>query len=266
MMRNTLTSVAFVLAVSFVVCTTGCNGDAADPYASKPSPPAAKASPGGIWRGNDSISGFRVVGIVDESGDFQFIRTDNVQYTGMASVSATNSVSADFEGFTPVGYQFSDGSTHGTGTVSGPLQERTSLTLTTTFKTDKGATSNGTLDLTFDTQYNRSASLTTIAGNFLNPQNGAVVTVSSNGSVFSQDVNSGCVLNGTVSVIDPSHNVYKVQFSYASCTGQSAQLNAVQFSGLATLDNAVSPEQALVGVTGKSGNSQLALVYDLTRQ
>jgi hypothetical protein len=252
--------------LSSALCTAGCNSDSVDPYASKPPPPAAKASPGGIWRGTDSISGFPVIGIVDESGDFQFIRTDNVQYTGTASVSTTNSVSASFEGFTPLGYQFADGSAHGAGTVTGPLQERMSMSLTTTFKTDKGTTSNGTLDLTFDTQYNRSSSLTTISGNFKNGQNGAVVTVGSNGSIFSQDAASGCVLNGTVSVIDASYNAYRVQFSYASCTGESAALNAVQFSGLATLDNAVSPEQAVVGVTGQSGNTKLAVVYDLVRQ
>jgi hypothetical protein len=189
-----------------------------------------------------------------------------VQYVGTASVSATNGVSANFEGFTPLGYQFSDGSTHGTGSVSGPLQERTSMTLTTTFKTDAGSTSNGTLDLTFDSQYNRSSALTTISGNFVNPKSGAVVTVSSNGTVFSQDAASGCVLNGTVSIINASYNAYRVQFSYASCTGASAALNGVQFSGLATLENSVSPEQAIVGVTGQSGNVKLAVVYDLTRQ
>jgi hypothetical protein len=257
----------FLLPLSSALLMIGCDGSAVDPYASPPPPPpVAKASPGGIWRGTDSISGFTVVGLVDESGDFQFIRTDYVQYVGMASVSATNAVTSNFEGFTPPGYQFSDGSTHGTGTVSGPLQERTSMSLTTTFKTDAGTKSNGTLDLTFDTQYNRSSALTTIAGNFVNPRSGAVVTVSSNGTVFSQDAASGCVLNGTVAIINASYNLYRVQFSYASCTSQSAAYNDVQFSGLATLDNSVTPEQALVGVTGQSGNVKLAVVYDLSRQ
>jgi hypothetical protein len=266
-MPKTFEWMAWVLPLSSALFVAGCDSSTVDPYASNPPPPAAKASPGGIWRGTDSISGFPVVGIVDESGDFQFIRTDYVQYVGTATVSATNSVTSTFEGFTPLGYQFSDGSTHGTGTVSGALKERTSMSLTTTFKTDTGTTtSNGTLDLTFDTQYNRASALTTIAGNFLNPKSGAVVTVSSNGTVFSQDAASGCVLNGTVSIINASYNAYRVQFSYASCTGQSAALNGVQFSGLATLDNAASPEEALVGVTGQVGNVKLAVVYDLSRQ
>jgi len=58
--------------------------------------------------------------------------------------------------------------------------------------------------------------------------------VGSNGGLFSQDSVSGCVLNGTVSVINASYNAYKIQFDYASCTGQAAALNGIQFSGLAT--------------------------------
>ncbi len=224
----------------------------------------SNASPGGIWRGTDSISGLQVLGLVDEAGEFHFMRSDDVQYVGTASVSG-NSVTASFDGYAPMGTTFADGSTHGTGSVSGTVQARTTLSLTSQFKTDSGNASSGTLDLTFDTLYNSASSLATIAGNYTNPQNNVAVTVNSDGSIFSQDPSSGCVLNGTVSIINASYNAYRVAFAYASCTGAAAVLNGIQFSGLGTLDNAVTPEQAILGVTAQSGGTSYALVFQLNR-
>jgi len=225
-------------------------------------PPVTNASPGGIWRGTESTTGLQVVGLVDEAGEFHFIRSDDVQYVGTATVSG-NSVSANFDGFTQVGTVFTDQSTHGTGTVSGTVAARSSLTLNTQFKTDAGTSTSGSLNLTFDTLYNRASALATIAGNY--SSNGSVVTVNSDGSIFSQSPTTGCVVNGTVSIISATYNAYKVQFSYASCTGQSAFLNGLQFSGMATLDNTQSPEDAIVGATAKSGNVEYAVVLNMSR-
>jgi hypothetical protein len=147
--------------------------------------------------------------------------------------------------------------------VTGTVQARSSLSLTTQFKTDAGTSTSGTLNLTFDALYNRASSLSTLSGNY--SSGNVVVTLSSNGSIFSQDPTTGCVVNGTVSIINATYNAYKVQFSYASCTGQSAALNGLQFSGLATLDNTQSPEHAIVGVTAKSGNTQYAVVLNMPR-
>jgi hypothetical protein len=89
--------------------------------------------------------------------------------------------------------------------------------------------------------------------------------VDANGSVFSQDPATGCVVNGTVSIIDSRYNAYRVQFTYANCTGQAVVLNGLQFNGLATLDNTQTPEQAIVAVTAKSGNAEYAVVLQLNR-
>jgi len=225
-------------------------------------PPVTNASPGGIWRGTSSASGLQVIGLIDEAGEFHFIQSDNVQYVGTATVSG-NSISANFDGFTQVGTVFQDQTTHGTGTASGSVQQRSSLTLNTQFKTDGGASSSGTLNLMFDTLYNRASSLATIAGNY--SSNGEVITVDSNGNVFAQDPTSGCVTNGTVSIINATYNAYKVQFSYANCTGQYNVLNGLQFNGMGTLDNTKSPETAIIGVTAQSGNNRYAAVLQLTR-
>jgi hypothetical protein len=86
-------------------------------------------SQGGIWSGTDSATGLQVKGIVDESGQFHFIRSDLAQFVGTASTTG-NSLSANFEGFSQLGTTFDDGSTHGTGTLSGAVSERSSLALT----------------------------------------------------------------------------------------------------------------------------------------
>jgi len=227
-------------------------------------PPATNATPGGIWHGTESVSGLQVTGLVDESGNFHFLRGDGVQYVGAATVSA-GSLTANLEGIVPVGFVFSDGSHHGTGSITATLQARKSITASTNFQTDLGTVSTGTLNLTFDALYNRASSLTTLSGNFTNPANSVVVTVGSNGTLFSQDPASGCVLNGTASVINATYNVYKVQFDYASCAGQASALNGVQFTGFATLDNTVLPERIIAGVTGQSNNVTYSVVLQLNR-
>jgi hypothetical protein len=224
------------------------------------------ATPGGVWRGNESVSGLSVVGLVDETGNFNFVRADGVQYVGAATVSGT-SIHANVEGIVPRGFVFQDGSGHGTGSISGTIQARSSLSASTTFKTDIGNTSTGTLNLTFDAIYNRAASLTTLSGNFTvaGTSPTVVVTVGSNGQLFSQDAVSGCVLNGNASVINASYNLYKVQFDYANCVGNASALNGVGFTGMATIDTTQSPEQIIMAGTGTSGNVRYSLVLRLNR-
>jgi hypothetical protein len=205
-----------------------------------------------------------VTGIVDESGNFNFVRGDGVQYVGVASVLGL-SLTANIEGIVPPGFAFPDGSGHGTGTITATIQARQTISASTKFQTDLGSVSTGTLNLTFDTLYNRPSSLTTLSGNFTNAANSVVVTVGSNGALFSQDSVSGCVLNGTASVINATFNAYKVTFNYANCVGQASALNGVQFSGLATLDNTVVPERIVGGVTGQSGNIKYSVVLQLNR-
>jgi len=222
------------------------------------------ASPGGIWRGTDTVSGLQVTGLVDESGNFHFLRGDGVQYVGTTVVTGT-SLTANFEGIVPVGFTFADGSHHGTGSISATLQARKTISATTAFKTDSGNSSTGTLNLTFDALYDRASSLTTLSGNFTNSTDNAVLTVGTDGTLFSQDATSGCVLNGRASLINATYNLYKVQFDYASCVGQTSVLNGVQFNGVATLDNTVAPERIVAGVTGQSGNVTYSVVLQLNR-
>lgn len=225
----------------------------------------AQTSVGGIWQGTDSGSGLTVSGIVDEQGDFHIIRSDLTQFVGVLA-STNDSVSGSFDAFAQLGTTFPDTATHGKGSLTGLLAQRSTLTLTYTFTTDLGTGSSGTLQLSYNALYDVHSSLATISGNYTDPTGGATVSISGSGAITSQDATTGCVVNGQVSLIDTSYNAYKVAYSYASCMGSAAILNGVQFSGLATYNNGSVPTQFVVAVTGTSGTNTLALVLTLDRQ
>lgn len=154
---SALISIAFVWIAA---CGGGGGG------ASTPPNTRVDASPGGVWSGIDSVSGQQMLGLVTEQGEFHFIRADDVQYTGTATTS-NNSISATLVGVTPAGYVFPDGSNSGTGTVSGIIQERQSISATVTFTTTTGLSDTGTVSLSYHPLYGRDSSLPTIAGNYV---------------------------------------------------------------------------------------------------
>jgi hypothetical protein len=252
-------TVAVDCALLLMLVVAGCGGS--EPGTLVP----ANTSPGGIWQGTDSGTGLQVSGLIDEKGDFHFIRSDLAQFVGTAS-STNDSVTASFEGYAQFGQSFDDGSTHGTGTLSGVLAPRSTLKVSYTFTTDLGTASSGTLDLSYNSLYDVDSSLAAIAGNYTDPSTGDTVSVTATGAVSSQDPTTSCVLNGQVTLIDTHYNAYQVTYSYASCTGASAVLNGVQFNGLATLNNGQSPIQLVVAVTATSGTTKLALVLTLDHQ
>jgi hypothetical protein len=222
----------------------------------------------GTWSGTDSGTGLAINGIIDESGNFNFVRADGVQYVGTATATS-DSISANFDGYEPVGQTFSDGSTYGSGSISGSLSLRTSMQLTDQFTTSKSSSTSGSVSLTFNNWSYvgvGGASLATVSGNYTDQSSGDVVSITSAGDVTWQDATTGCVGNGTITVTDTNNSVYHVQFSYESCQGQYASLNGGQFTGLAALNTSASPMQAIVAVTGQAaGQPMYALSFVLNR-
>ena len=56
------------------------------------------------------------------------------------------------------------------------------------------------------------------------------------------------MINGTVSIVNPSYNAYAMSFTFSNCTGNSAVLNNQTATGLGYLDDSVSPNQVDFGV------------------
>jgi len=222
------------------------------------------ASLGGIWRGTDAASGQQMLGIIAETGEFNFLRSDNIQYVGTATTSVNN-VTGNIEGIVPLGFTFGDGATHATGTLTGTVHERQTLSTNIKFATDLGSVSSGVASLNFDTLYNDSSALSTVAGNYTSTTNGPVFNINSNGAVFLQDPATGCVLNGTVSIINARYNAYRVLFSYSNCQNQSVALNGISFSGLAMLDRTISPVGIVIAATGATFGKKYGVIYRMSR-
>ena len=117
-----------------------------------------------------------------------------------------------------------------------------------------GVTSTWTYDAT---DYEQPSSLALVAGIWhgIGPDNAmaqtapTVLAISADGVMFEQDPASGCVINGQVSLIDPSRNAYAFQFSYANCTDtieEWAPLNGAIVSGIGYL-TAGTPTTLTVG-------------------
>jgi hypothetical protein len=153
-----------------VVVLTACGGGGGG---STPAP-ISNASPGGIWQGTDSITGLSIYGIITESGEFRFLRADGSQYFGTVTTSGNN-ISGSFGGILPAGSFYADGSNHGTGTISGTIEARQTISATIGFTTAGGTSSSGTISLTFNPLYDSGSSLATVAGDYLDSVNNAII-------------------------------------------------------------------------------------------
>ncbi|MEI6872644.1 MAG: hypothetical protein WCL08_10215, partial [Verrucomicrobiota bacterium] len=137
----------------------------------------SSVSPGGIWEGTESVTGLSIKGLVTESGDMRFIRADGTQYVGSV-VTQGNALTGTFTGYLPSGFFYTDGSNHGTGTISGQVNPRQSVTATTNFSTANGTKTTGTLSLSYNKLYENGSSLSALAGTYIDPSTGDSVSIS----------------------------------------------------------------------------------------
>jgi hypothetical protein len=203
-MRSTGICVSVTVGLMSCAFLTSCGGADDPPY----------DSPGGYWVG--SWSGEPGVALVDEAGNFTFIANDGEQYPGAVALSGT-SFTGSMQGFTPGAFP-NYGVPNPLGlsvTFSGTIVPRQIFSGTATFV----PTPTQVTSLTFNPLYYVPSSLATISGTYTESATGTAFTISADGTVFAQDATTGCVINGTVSIINASYNVYAIQVSYANCTG-----------------------------------------------
>jgi hypothetical protein len=233
----------FFASLALSACGGGGGGDSG----SVATPAPTNASPGGIWFGRDPITGGDILGVITETGEAHFIRDDESQYVGTVSTSGTN-LSGSYNGYTAFGTVFIDGSTSGTGTVSGTIQERRQISGTFNFTTSRGRRDEGSTTLAYQTLYELDSSLSLIAGNYRNTEDGSTVNVNSSGVIFSQSPFTGCVINGQVSIIDARFNVYRISYTFSQCLGAASGLNGTTARGLGVYDNTGSNPVVIIGV------------------
>lgn len=262
-LRAPLTAVLSLL----LVCLAGCNCEGnvlcTKFTSASTTSSSTTGSAAGIWTGTDSATNLELTGYVDANGNADFIRSDGVQFIGTAEVSGTT-LDIALSGYTQFGYEFSDGSSFGTGSFSGTFTAGSTISGTVDFTTADDTTIDSSWSLTFDSLYSTASSLDTIGGSYtdnlaavsdgVDPLSGASLTISSAGVLYAQGSADGCVANGTVTVISASADLYQVSYTLANCTGAQAVLNDASFSGLAELNTDASPLALVIAVTGESSS------------
>ena len=242
---------AFALAGCNASITSGMNN-----------PLPMNASATGIWGGTDSVTGLNVAGYIDSSGEAVFIRSDGVQFAGATQVSG-NTLVAAVVAYTNFGSTFNDGSTYGLGTLNGTVATGSKLTLSLRLTTNGGTAETGSWSLTFNTLSNSGSSLNTISANYTDTASGSVISISGNGVMTGQNPANSCVVNGMITVINGSYDIYQVSLTYENCTGSYAVLNGLQLTGLAAFNPNTSPTQLTISVAGASSGSKFGLVLYL---
>ena len=233
-------------------CTSGGGGGGGPP-------PVTNASPLGGWSGSDSGSGLAVTALINSTGQATFMRADGLQFVGVAQTSG-NTLAVTVDGYTDFSALFKDGSNHGIGTLNGSVKTAASLSASLTFTTDGGTPLTGSWSLSYQPHSNDPSSALTVSGNYTDNVTGTVLSINNQGTMTSQNASNSCVLNGTISTNDPNHNIYEVSYTYGNCTGTYAQLNGLQFTGLATLNSQLSPQQLTVAVVAASATNKYGIV------
>ncbi len=264
-----------ILALS-MICIAGCNctGNSLACSFVKASTSSTTGTAAGIWSGTDSESGLQLTGLINANGQADFIRSDGVQFVGTAQVTGTT-LDIALDGYTQYDYQFSDGSTFGTGTFSGTFDSGSTISGSLQFTTEDTTTISSSWSLTFASLYNTASSLGTVSGTYtdhlaavsdgLDPLSGSSVTISSSGVLYAQGSTDGCVANGTVTVTNASYDLYQVSYTLGDCSGSYAALDGVPFTGMAELNTNESPDQIIIAVTGEgTTGAYYGIVSDLS--
>jgi hypothetical protein len=244
-----------------VLLLVACGGGGGD------GPKVSNAAVGGLWQGQVTISGqgeYELMGVIAEDGRGYFLQEDGVMYWGTVK-SSGNKITSTMTGAGIYALPLWDGSSSGTGSLEGTIQARASIAASSDFTTALGARTTATISVSYAVLYDDDSSLASIAGSyadFVGIYSG-ILNISSSGDLFLQDPDSGCVMNGTFAIINPAFNAYDVQLSYASCTGEFADLNGVTFSGLAVYDK--DWEELYLFTHGTVGGAPYAMLYDFYR-
>jgi len=251
----------FPLAVG-LAALEGCGGS--DGGSSPPSNPTGDANPAGVWQGN-------FVAADGVTRSFDVIVAPDGLFVGIVASSGLNgrfligTGETKLNAFTATGTVFAqagqavlpNGQDSGDLTVSdGSIVERQSL---------KGSYSGAGESASFALGYNaltsRGASLEAISGVYdvYPPLLIVDTTVVISGSTLTFATDGGCNGAGTISVIDPTMNIYAWSMLLSACSGVDGDM----FSGLATLaDNPrAGGTRNLIALYGATENHDRSFVF-----
>jgi len=218
----------------FSISLAACGGSPADeslaPEIIDPRP-----SPGGYWYTDHQ--GSQVNFYIAETGTVRAVigtapAAIPIVGAGTVSTTATGLVSGSL--------QASDNQPLGTElgcTLSGRLEERTTLELDVTCSDDAGIVYDESLVMTPQPGYDVNSSLADIAGNYTLPVFAAPnsLNIAADGTIFGvwDTVAQQCTINGLVSIIDPDYNFLGVEWRFSDCSGSFLYFEEAELTGLA---------------------------------
>ena len=196
-------------------------------------PTVEQQSAAGFWKGtvtSNNGSVYDSYAIITESGEVRLgVLEDNFQ-TGVSQSVGKISVNGNQASGTLDTYYTVPGTITAAKDPASPT-----LALSATVSTENTLsgeyTSNydsGTFSMTFDNLYHEDSSLAKIEGDYYNPLGGFDGQVYADGTFDGHYSDTGCSVNGKISIVNPSVNVYD-----AVVTGTCPGYDTVTLDGLA---------------------------------
>ena len=229
MYSNLDSRVALLLLAAFSLLLSACGGGSSS-GSSSATPSTSKATTAGVWKGSivSTTTGqsSTVVALTGTDGHSVWMTTDGRTWSGQVPLTGDRFEVA-FGGHMYDGVHFPDGTNH--GTTSMMLDQHSASTMNGRYT---GSGDTGTFNMALSPMWDRPASLAAAAGVYMrSTSNGyaMTLTISANGQVVATD-SRGCLVNGTVVVPDPTHNLYRIDATVASCGSLDGT-----YSGMGTL-------------------------------
>jgi hypothetical protein len=206
-----------ISGISLLLLCAGCGGGGGDSDSGGGSgvsnpPTPVPTNPGGIWYGTSSGGGTTIAieGIITEELEGRFIDENGTQYVITTVTGDDGNISINFNAYAQFGYVFLDGSTSGTGSITGTVNERSSFSGNFSFSTGE----SGSVSFSYDSLYDRDSSLAKLEGQW--QEDYGVMNVDPDGSFFEQD-QFGCIYEGQASIINSSYNAYGLSMTVSNC-------------------------------------------------
>jgi len=221
-------------------------------------------SAGGIWRAADGT-----VALIGEDHRTHLVRPDGTQFVGDVIGVRYNKrecladrEKSELHVVLPLGIALPDGSTSGKGRIDATWVARSGqLQLTADISTSAGGTYPVAFLGTYDSLHASGSSKAIIAGSYRSAASpeAEILTIDSTGRMFSQNVATGCIVNGSIDPVDSNYDVYRVTLNYSACLGALVPLNGLPVKGLATYDARQAPAELVLALDAGEGTQHYSV-------
>ena len=210
-----------------------------DPAPTEP-PPPANQSPGGIW------GGFTEAGdstfYITETGELRFSAAIPggilILGAGSVQVSGGDQLAGELAAARILPESSASPPPELSCSLEGTLMERVQLELAIDCEDANGPAWNETLSLTWSPDYGQPSNLDRVAGGYRLAFRPAAETLNLDaGGEISGMYHNGlnCTVNGQVSSLDPSYNLYWVEWTLSNCQDPFPNYESAEFTGIASI-------------------------------